>query len=99
MYARIGTWHGDAEELERWANRSRDEVVPRVLETPGASGVLLLLDREQGRALTVTLWESEAALRASEELRTALQTGTAAASGARAETSRYEVVAFDYTPA
>jgi heme-degrading monooxygenase HmoA len=99
MHARIGTWHGTAEDLDRWATRSQDDVVPQVLAVPGAKGVLLLLDRDGGSALTLTLWESEEALQASEERRAALQAGTTAASGARVETSRYEVVAFDYTPA
>lgn len=99
MYARIGTWHGGADELDRWAARSREEVLPQVLAAPGAQGVLLLLDRDAGCALTLTLWESEEALRASEERRASLQAGTTAASGAQVETTRYEVVAFDYTPA
>jgi hypothetical protein len=92
MHARIGTWQGGADELERWVERSRREVVPQVLATPGSRGVLLLLDREHGQALTVTLWESEWAMRQSERTRTTLQQGTMAASGALVETSRYEVV-------
>ena len=31
MHARIGTWHGTAEDLDRWATRSQDDVVPQVL--------------------------------------------------------------------
>jgi len=97
MYARIGRWLGDDAELERWVQRSRDEVVPQVQATPGSSGVLLLLDRDHGQALTITLWESEQALQASEQRRAALQQGTTEASGAQVETSRYEVVACGLT--
>jgi len=97
MYARIGRWQGDNAELERWVERSRDEVVPQVQATPGSSGVLLLLDREHGQALTITLWESEEALQASEQRRAVIQQGTAQASGAQVETSRYEVVALGLT--
>ena len=92
MHARIGTWSGDGEELERWVERTRREVVPQVRAAPGSCGVLALLDREHGRALTITLWESEEAMRASEERRASLQSGTAGASGATVETARYEVV-------
>jgi hypothetical protein len=33
MHARIGRWQGDEAELARWAQRSRDEVVPQVQAT------------------------------------------------------------------
>jgi heme-degrading monooxygenase HmoA len=92
MHARIGSWQGTDEELERWAQRSRAEVVPQVVATPGSRGVLLLLDRDEGRALTITLWESQQALRESEERRASIQNATSTASGARVETSRYEIV-------
>jgi heme-degrading monooxygenase HmoA len=95
MHARIGTWHGGGAELERWVERSSGEVLPQVRAVPGSCGVLLLLDRERGQALTVTLWESEQAMRASEERRAALQQGTTDVSGARVETTRYEVIAAD----
>jgi heme-degrading monooxygenase HmoA len=95
MHARIGTWHGGGAELERWIERSREEVLPQVRAVAGSTGVLLLLDRENGRALTITLWESEQAMQESEERRAALQQGTTTVSGARVETTRYEVVAAD----
>jgi heme-degrading monooxygenase HmoA len=95
MHARIGTWHGGGAELDRWVERSRTEVLPQVRSVAGSTGVLLLLDRENGRALTITLWESEEAMRASEERRAALQQGTTRVSGAQVETNRYEVVGAD----
>jgi hypothetical protein len=92
MYARIGSWSGTTDELGRWIERSRTEVVPGVRAEPGSKGVLLLLDREGGQALTITLWEDERAMRASEERRAALQQGTQAVTGATVETTRYEVI-------
>jgi heme-degrading monooxygenase HmoA len=92
MYARIGSWRGTTDELERWIERSRTQVVPGVRAEPGSDGVLLLLDREGGQALTITLWEDEQAMRASEERRAALQQGTHAVTGATVETTRYEVI-------
>jgi len=97
MYARIGRWQGGDAELDRWVERSRRDVVPQVQAAPGSSGVLLLLDRKEGQALTITLWESEEAMEASEQRRAALQQGTTQASGAQVETSRYEVVALSWT--
>jgi len=93
MHARIGAWEGSRSEMERWVTRSRDEVKPAVQSQPGIHGALWLLDRENGRALTITLWESEAAMRASDEFAANAQSGTKQVSGARVTTSRYEVIA------
>jgi heme-degrading monooxygenase HmoA len=92
MFARIGSWEGSAEEMERWVARSRRDVKPAVQSQPGVRGALWLLDRTTGRGLTITLWENEEALRASDGLAASVQAGTNAASGARVTTSRYEIV-------
>ena len=41
--------------------------LPRVLEMDGNRGAIFLMDRETGKSMTITLWDSEEALRASEE--------------------------------
>ena len=93
MFARIGVWRGTSEELERWIVRSRDEVLPGVRKQPGITAAYCFLDREDGKGLTITIWESEEAMRASEQFRAGTQAGTAAASGAMVTTERYDVVA------
>jgi len=93
MHARIGTWEGSAEDLDRWVARSRDEVRPAVESQPGLHGALWLLDRENARGLTITLWESEEAMRESDAFAARTQGGTANVSGARVTTTRDEVVA------
>lgn len=56
-------------------------------------GAFCFADRENGRALTVTLWASEDAREASEGFRAQSQARTAAASGSGyVRTKRYEVV-------
>ena len=64
MFARIGTWQGSDEELDRWIARSREQVKPRIAEDPGLVTAYWLVDRSAGKGLIVTLWESEAAMRA-----------------------------------
>lgn len=91
-FARIGTWQGSPEELTRWIVRAREEVKPNIRQDPGLAAVYWLVDRENGKGLIVTLWESEAAMQASEQARLLRQTGTAAATGARVTTDRYEIV-------
>jgi len=92
MFARIGTWHGSPEDLERWTARARAEVKPSLAQDAGLAAAYWLVDRERGEALIVTFWESEDAMRASEAARARRQAGTSAATGARVTTTRYEVI-------
>ena len=96
--ARIGTWEGSREDLERWIQRSREEVKPSVRADRGLVAAYWLADRAAGKGLIVTLWESEVAMRASEEARRQRQSATTAATGARVTTERYEVIDSLTTP-
>ena len=92
MFARIGTWQGSDEELTRWIERSRGQVKPNIQKDPGLRAAYWLVDRGAGKGLIVTLWESEEAMRASEEARARRQASTTATTGATVTTDRYEVV-------
>jgi heme-degrading monooxygenase HmoA len=92
MFARIGSWQGSADELERWIGRGRDVVKPSLRQDAGLKAAYWLVDREEGKAMIVTLWESEAAMRASEEARLKRQSAMTASTGAQVTTQRYEVV-------
>ena len=92
MFARIGTWQGSPDELARWITRGREQVKPGLQQDAGLTGAYWLVDREAGKAMIVTLWESAEALQASEAARQRRQTAMAAASGATVTTERYEVV-------
>ena len=37
MFARIGTWQGSADEVERWIARGREYVKPSIQQDPGLS--------------------------------------------------------------
>ena len=76
MFARIGTWNGSPEELERWIARAREQVKPSVQQDPGLAAAYWLVDRDGGKALIVTIWQNEEAMRASEEARLRRQTAT-----------------------
>jgi heme-degrading monooxygenase HmoA len=92
MYARIGTWGGTAEELEKWIVRGRDQIKPNIAKDRGLRAVYWLADRKAGRGIIVTIWESEEAMNASEAARLKRQSGMAIATGAKVTTDRYEVV-------
>lgn len=91
-FARIGTWQGSPEEIERWIVRAREQVKPSIQRDRGLTAAYWLVDRAAGTGVIVTLWESEDAMRASEEARARRQAGTSAATRAQVTTARYEVV-------
>ncbi len=63
MYARIIEWDGvTPAEIDRDLSYARDEVVPRAQEIPGMSGMLVLVDRESGRSMSITLYDDAQAL-------------------------------------
>src|SRR5262250_1910592 len=92
MHARIGSWQGTQEDLDRWITRAREHVKPSISQDPGLEAVYWLVDRAGGKGLIVTFWESEEAMQASERARAARQAGTSVATGASVTTDRYEVV-------
>ena len=71
MFARIGTWEGTPEELEKWIVRGREQVKPSILQDAGLRAVYWLADRKAGKGMIVTVWESEDAMNASEAARVA----------------------------
>lgn len=96
MYARASEFHGPPEQLEEGIRYARAAVVPAVSQLPGYKGVIGLIDWEHGRALTLTLWESEAAMRASEGDAANLRTQLAEHMGdGLADVERFDVAYFD----
>ncbi len=68
MFARVSTYHRPPEQLTDAAvDNLRAKILPSISALDGFRGVLLLVDSESGRQLSVTLWESEEARRASQE--------------------------------
>ena len=92
MFARIGTWHGSPEDLENWVARAGEVVKPNVQQLPGLEAAYWLVDREGAKGLTITLWESEEAMHASEAFRSQSQVQTSDATGAEVTTERFEVI-------
>ncbi len=89
MYARVATFQGDPANLDEAISRVRGEVEsgspPAGLE--GAK-MLMLVDRETGKGLGVTLFESEEAMRRGDE---ALNAMTPGASSGRTSVEFFEV--------
>ncbi|PVG84804.1 hypothetical protein DDE18_04235 [Nocardioides gansuensis] len=67
MYARSTTFHGRPDNIEAGIAFVKDEVVPMLDQIEGCRGLSLLVDRETGKCIATTSWESEAAMRSSDE--------------------------------
>jgi heme-degrading monooxygenase HmoA len=92
MFARVSRYRGDPGQIDEGLNYARESILPRVQQVDGFEGVYYFVDRESGKALTVTLWESEEAMRASEEEANRLRSESAEAATATVEdVERYEV--------
>ncbi len=92
MFARVSTYQGPPDQIHEGIRYAQENIVPRVQEVEGFEGVYLLVDRQSGKSLSITLWESEEAMRASEEEANQLRSETAEAGGQEvAGVDRYEV--------
>ena len=94
MFARTSTWSGSSEELKKWADHATSTVRGFVEGLPGNAGVVFLIDRDSGMALTLTLWDSMDAANATDTLAEQSRTSTVAATGAElVARGSYEVLA------
>lgn len=67
MYARTTIIQADPAKIGDGVAHVRDQVIPVVTAMDGCVGMSMLVDRESGRCIATTAWESEAALRDSAE--------------------------------
>jgi hypothetical protein len=67
MYARTTTIHADPAMLDAGITPIREQVLPAVTQLDGCVGMSMLVDRQSGRCIATTAWESEAAMRDSAE--------------------------------
>ena len=62
MFARVQTFHQPAEKLDAMAELAREQL-PAAHALRGFSGFYCLIDRDNGKALVITLWDTEEDLR------------------------------------
>ena len=96
MHARVTTIHGSPENADAGIENFRQNVVP--FSRDQGKGAILLVDRESGDAIAITLWEDEQAMRMSEEAANSLRSEAADQMGAGGQApavARYEVAVFE----
>ena len=70
--------------------------MPRIQEEPGYKGAMSLIDRSTGKSLSITLWDSEEALRTSRHSANQIRSAAAVMSPAEIlSVEEYEVAVAD----
>jgi heme-degrading monooxygenase HmoA len=92
LVARVTTTQrSDADEAKQFIE---DYAIPSLKEVPGFLGAYFLADREKGTGISITLWEDEAAERASKIASAERRNLAAAMTGAIFEAvDHFEVIA------
>jgi heme-degrading monooxygenase HmoA len=94
MHARVTRLEASPERLDEMTRQFEEQTVPVLDGLAGYKGYVLLVDRGSGAAIAVTYWESEEALRGSEDAVTAERERAAETAEAAASPTveRYEVI-------
>ena len=96
MFARVSTLHGPPDLLEASLAVIRQEVLPAFRERPGFKGILCLVNPERGTSITITFWQSEADMHASDmEAQTRRAAAAEAGDDQILSVERYEVGLYD----
>jgi heme-degrading monooxygenase HmoA len=97
MYARVSTIQGTTDQIDQGIDTLRETTVPAVKQIDGNKGLISLIDRQTGKSIAITLWETEDALRASEEEANKLRREAADRLGGAGEPTveRYEVAVYE----
>lgn len=98
--ARVSTFAGDPAMIDEGLRHAVQDILPEARAIDGWMGIVMLVDRATGAEKTLTLWESRAALDASEAAADDLRRRAAQDAGQSiVSVDRYEVpLAFDRAP-
>ena len=92
MYARVSTIEGSPDKVDEVTRQTQEQTLPQLQKMEGFKGFIALGDRQSGKMLGVSFWESEEALRATDEAVSSVRSGAAeAADGIVAGVEQYEV--------
>ena len=64
MYARSSTFTADTQRMDDGIRMVRDEIMPALQGMPGCMGVSMLCDRDSGRCIATSSWDSQDAMTA-----------------------------------
>ncbi|MEV7519274.1 hypothetical protein [Streptomyces sp. NPDC091371] len=92
MFARLSTYQGSPLPAEGDVAAHSEAIVEQIRDAPGFRGAYYLVDRASGKAKSLTLWEDEETMLASEDRAAAIRAESARREGQRIITvERFEV--------
>jgi heme-degrading monooxygenase HmoA len=92
MHARVTTIQGAPGKVDDVARQVQEQTLPQLQKLEGFKGFVALGDRQSGKLLGVSFWESEEALRANEQAVSDVRSAAAeTADGIVAGVEEYEV--------
>jgi quinol monooxygenase YgiN len=91
MYARSTTVRGNPQSLDDAIAYLRDEVMPAAQEIEGCVGMSMMCDRDSGRCIATTAWETEEAMHNSESRLHDMRQRYAEMMGGQPEVQEWEI--------
>ncbi len=85
MHARSAVIEMSPDKIDAAIKQFQDEMLPRYREISGYKGFKLFVDREGGKALGVSLWETADGIAASDEVGAQARKGLAETGGGTAQ--------------
>lgn len=99
MFARVSTFQGPPDQTAEGIRVARERIPPVARLQEGFRGIYLLFDRESGRSVSITLWETEEDMAQSEEAANRARDESVRAAGDRlVSVERYEVALEELEP-
>ncbi len=96
MHARLTTLEAPPARMDDATRAVQEQVLPQLQQMDGFKGFIALGDSESGKLRGLALWESEEALRATDEAAARIRSGVQEATGGTiASVENYEVVIFE----
>ncbi len=96
MHARVTTFEVPPDRMDDATHHAQGQVLPRLSEMEGFKGFVVLGSRQSGKLQGVAFWESEEALRATDEAVVPIREGAAEAYGGTvAGVEEFEVHVFE----
>ncbi len=65
MFVRVSIIQGKREQIDQGISQYREQTIPAVRSMAGFKGAYLLVDRNSGKSMGITMWDTEKDLKAS----------------------------------
>lgn len=92
-FGRVTEIDGSPEQVDAMLDHVRDSVIPGVKEMAGSKGFITLVNRDSGKAIGISLWESRDAMVDARPRASQLRSDSAQAGGGDvSDVSEYEIV-------